>query len=548
MFGLSKIVALILAFTIGFSLGAGAFFGGIAIALSSFTVRDLERNGIPIPDEAFIGENPEVDILDLTLPEFLDELKELQSLGDTLTINRLRDRYALIFPDIVDNVLSDDTCNMPLGNLFGEEGINTVLSSVYIGALEQYECRLDTEDGFVEGDPADENSYWVTRDGKRITVLEEKIADYNLADFMNGNINTNDILNELTIGNVLGYTQKEGDDAWYDSEGNKVTGIIAAFAGSTINTIGDDIDGVTVGQLLGYEKNEDDEWVDSEGNKITGVIGAFAGSTFDTLSDDISDLTIAKVLGYEKDESGNLVDSEGNKVTGVLSVFADCAIDGVGNKMKEAKLAELLGYEFENNKWVNADGEELTGALAALADCNLEGENSVTNKINTVDIGKLLGYEFKSGKWYETKEGSTTSTPVNGLMNKIASSSLDNVGDVFNTLVIDDIVEENKRTGIFKIVSPDTKITEISAEIEDSIKESPLQFFINENLITFDASQMLALDNLDVKETVNEDEYNTYYKVAYSATANSDGTYSIPKWRTVDLSQSFSHILSIFTK
>ena len=66
MYNVSKLVALILAFTLGISVGAGLFAGAIAIALTSFTVRDIEKSGIPIPDEAIIGENPEVDILDLT--------------------------------------------------------------------------------------------------------------------------------------------------------------------------------------------------------------------------------------------------------------------------------------------------------------------------------------------------------------------------------------------------------------------------------------------------------------------------------------------------
>ena len=383
MLNVSRLVALTLAFTLGLSMGAGVLIGGFGIALGSFTVRDLENNGVPIPDEAFIGPNPEVDILDLTILDFFDEIKALQSIGDELTLDILQKRYDLIFGEQVEELITDEARNTPIKDLFTKDGLTAVLSKVYIGNIEKYECKIDGVEGTVDGDPADENSYWVTAEGSKLSPLEEKIADFNLGDIIKGNINTDNILNELTIGDILGYKQHE-DGNWYDSNNEKVSGVIAAFAGSTIKTIGSDVTDVTIGELMGYELSEDGKWYDSEGNKVSGV----------------------------------------------LTVFAGCTIDGVGSRMETAMLAELLGYEKGSDGWYDANGNKLTGAMAALAECQLEGTNSVTEKINMTNIGDLIGYELKDGKWYQTDENGVT-TEVSGFMSKVASSNMNNVDGVF---------------------------------------------------------------------------------------------------------------------
>lgn len=424
MFGLSKIVALMLAFTLGFAVGAGALVGGVAIALSSFTVRDLERNGIPIPDEAFIGENPEVDILDLTAIEFFDEIKELQTFGDDLTINFLKDRYALIFPEIVNDVLSEDTRNMPLKTLFSEEGVHNILGTVYIGNVENYICY--NADGTEGGDPKDETSYWVNpTTGHTISGIEDIIADFSLDDFLRGNINTDNLLGDIYISDVLGYKYDES---------------------------------------LGY-------WVDKDGNRVTGV----------------------------------------------MAVFADCHI------------------------------------------------NEVSSKMNTVELGELLGYvKGDEDKWYETNENGEL-VAVSGFMNKIADGSIQGVDDIFGTLAVGDIVPEEDRTGIFSIIPADTEIDEIGSTVNDSIMKSPLQFFINEGLITFENEQngtkkdmSKNLDDLSVNVNdlvtikPTDADFETqegYYKSVWTEVKDDSGNvaYTVPAWRTQPLNTAFAYIISLLT-
>lgn len=625
MFGITRIASLVLAFTLGFSMCLGIIGFGTMSAISKFRVRDLERYGIiaNIPDESFMTEDPEVDILDLSLVQFIDELKFITALGDQVNLNYVQDRYGLIFHEKLDAVLSDETREMPLRQLFSKEGFGNVLGSVYIGNIENYICY--NADGTEGGTPGVDGAYWMTADGTKITGIEEIIANFSINDFVSGKINTDTLFDEISIGDVLGYTQ-DGDN-WYDKEGKKVTGVIGAFAGSTIHSVGSDIDNIMIGEILGYEKNEADEWCKKndagELEKVTGVMAVFADSKINEIGNEIEEAKLGELLGYELVDDvwykRNSETDELEKVTGVMAVFADSDINGIGDKIETAELGELLGYESSEDEWykTNIDeetGEEkrekVTGVLAVFADCNING---IGDKLETAKLGEILGYELGGETWYKrnaetdelekvtgamavfansningigdeiektevgnligyyhTEEDSvnwyktvtekdeygnetvTENVPVDGFMNKISASTINNMGNVFETLQIGDIVkEEDREKGIFAIIHPDTKITEIGSAVNNSIMDSPLQFFINNELITFDAKTQELLDNLCIfnggehmiKIDVNTEEYEKFY--ANSGLEVKDGYCIVPAWRNQPLSASFGYIVNL---
>ena len=627
MFGITRIASLVLAFTLGFSMCLGIIGFGTMSAISKFRVRDLERYGIiaNIPDESFMKEDPEVDILDLSLVDFINELKFITALGDQVNLNYVQDRYGLIFHEKLDAVLSDETREMPLKQLFSKEGFGNVLGSVYIGNIENYICY--NADGTEGGTPGVDGAYWMTADGTKITGIEEIIANFSINDFVSGKINTDTLFDEISIGDVLGYTQ-DGDD-WYDKEGKKVTGVIGAFAGSTIHSVGSDIDNIMIGDILGYEKNEADEWCKKnnagELEKVTGVMAVFADSKINEIGNEIEEAKLGELLGYELVDDvwykRNSETDELEKVTGVMAVFADSDINGIGDKIETAKLGELLGYESSEDEWykTNIDeetGEEkrekVTGVLAVFADCNING---IGDKLETAKLGEILGYELDGETWYKrnaetdelekvtgamavfansningigdeiektevgnllgyyhTEEDSvnwyktvtekdeygnetvTENVPVDGFMNKISASTINNMGNVFETLQIGDIVkEEDREKGIFAIIPPNTNITEIGSAVNNSIMDSPLQFFINNELITFDANTQTLLDNLCIlngdehmiKIGVNTEEYEKFY--ANSGLEVKDGYCIVPAWRNQPLSASFGYIVTLLS-
>ena len=415
MFGLSKSIALLLSFVLGFVVCAGAFLGGSYAFLASFKLRDIEDLGLgTIPDESLFGENPEVDILNLTTFELIDELKTVNALYDGLSINVLESRYALIINEDLDKLLSPETRAMPLRDILTDDGVHKILSTVYIGTAQSYECHAI--DSTEKANPADgkENTRWYDpKNDKYVTGINATIAYFTLEDFASGNISTDTILDGVILADVLGYT---------------------------------------------YEINE-------------------AG----------------KKIWYDKN---------GERIKGVMAVFADCTID------------------------------------------------EVNNKINTVHIGELINYELREdGKWYE--EGKEE--PVHPFMNAVANSNIQSLGGLFDDLTISDLVPEDQRTGIFAILPTDTKLNNISSAVNESIENSPMQFFMNQGMISFEEAQMSNLDFV-CKERgeltpvhPESEEFNKYYNLEGADwQISSDGYYLIPTWRTKSLNQSFSYIVGLF--
>lgn len=425
MYGSSKMVALVLAFFIGFGLCAGLMIGIPAIIICNYSLRDLENNNIfEIPDEDVIGDNYEVDILDLNGIELVREYKDLQKFGDDLNLNLVQARYDLKFHPKLDKMLSEKARTVPLKQLLSKDGIKIILETIYIGGIEGYQCL--NPDG-TEGDPADENTYWLNpTSGRRISALEEIIADFTLEDFIEGNINTDNILHGgLCIADILGYTYDEEKQCW--------------------------------------------------------------------------------------------VDGEGKKITGVMSVLADCTLDNVDEKLNDAQIGDLLNYHL---------GED--------------------------------------GKWYEYDEESNEK-PVHSFMNAVAGRTISTLGGLFEDITIGDIIPADQRVGLISIISPDTKIDGISAAVNDSVKFTPLQFFINQKLVNFDTVgakldamsypelNLAGKSYITVFKNVNEGEegYEQFlkHKNNYDGiwTQNEDGNYEIPTWRTQILSNSFDYIIALLS-
>lgn len=420
MFGLSRFVALLLAFCLGFSVCGGVVAFGTMAALNSFRVRDIEKHGLAeIPDEYIMGDNPEVDLLNLSVFEFVEELGKLRALGDDLNINTLQKRYDLKIHHDIDKLLSDEVREMPISKLFSDEGIHTILSSVYIGHCENYECHAI--DSAEEADPAlgKELTRWYDPvAGEYLTGINATIAYFTLEDFAGGGIHVDSVLDGIILADVLGYSYK------IDENGKKV-------------------------------------WYDGNGEKVSGVMAVFADSTVDQVSD----------------------------------------------------------------------------------------------KINTVAIGDLIGYEAdENGVWYQTNEETGELEPVSNFMTKIADSSISNIDNVFSTLQIGDIVDEEEREkGIFSIIPADTEITAIDSVVNDSITGSPMQFFMNQGMITFEAAQLQTLDDLCVlqgkveKFSADDETFIKYYKDVYEWATDGEGNYLIPAWRDQPLSSSFSYIVGLLT-
>lgn len=303
MFSLSRLAILISAFFLGFAASAGAIAGVAYYAVNSISINKIEEltNGaVDIPTEAFLGENPEVDLCNMTIIGMAGEAAQLVSLGEALTINLLVDRYDLILNEQFERFLSPETRNLPIGYLLLEEGRQAFLSTIYIGQIQGFECL--NSDG-TKGSPSEEGTYWYNPKNETvITGLNEILAGFSLGDIIKGDFHTDEILQNVVLADVLGYKRSEDDTFWLDSYGNEVHGIMSVFADCTILTVDEKLKETEIGYLLGYDI-KDDKWCELDENgeyvPVHGFMSVVASKTMDTIGGLMNDLTIGDIIPEE---------------------------------------------------------------------------------------------------------------------------------------------------------------------------------------------------------------------------------------------------------
>ena len=300
MFSLSRLSMLIVAFFLGFAVALGATVGVAAFAVNSLTINKIEDMAkIDLQTEKVIGDNPEVDLRDMSLFSLIDEFKDLKALEETVTINLLKDRYDVIIPAIIDNLLSDESRDMPITYLMTDKGKDEFFSTLYVGQIQGFECLK--EDG-TPGKPSEENTYWYRVNSEdpsnkeKITGLNEMLADFTLGDILAGSVNSNSLLEGIQLSDVLGYTFDEENNYWLDKNGVKVTGVMAVFAGETILTVDEKLNTVLIGDLLGYTYNEGESiWYEGE-VAVHGFMNVVAGRTLENVGSIMDELTIGDII------------------------------------------------------------------------------------------------------------------------------------------------------------------------------------------------------------------------------------------------------------
>lgn len=346
---------------------------------------------------------------------------------------------------------------------------------------------------------------WYNSDGTKASGVMSAIADVNVGDLSSA-------MDTITIGEVLGLYEENG--VWYNSDGTKASGVISALAGSSISNLSDDLDDITVGEVLGYTFNEADGCWYNGSTVATGVTGALAGSKLTTLNDDLNGLLIGEIAGYTKLESGD-----------------PNATEGEG------------WYTYDGATYIKA-----TGILAELSDLTVNeltdsSGNALSDKIGNVKLAEALGYTEVGGVWYDKEN-----KPLTGIMSALADKPINDIGNAVDDLTLKDILPGEK-TGVLSIIDENTKISEINTSINSSIKNTPLQFFIDEGLISFNAETMNYLDTLsftlggDRVVSIDADMITSGYYDKWISEKGMD----IPTWRTQELSASFDYIITLIT-
>ena len=397
-----------------------------------------------------------------------------------------------------------------------------------------------------------------------------------LADTTVGGISSK--METLYIGEMLGYEpvyrieKDEHGNNVLDSEGNpvkvvdhwltgkidehgnpeKANGVVGALASTRVQDLNTRLQNITVGEILGYSydstndvwyEDDDNDGVYDDGEKVSGVTGALAGTELDGLSGALNNLQIGEIAGYTPIYK---LDSQGKPTTEV-DYWCNCNNHGVGDNHKEA-----------------------TGILGALAGLTVDGitkENNLSNAIKGITLADAMGYTYDdaSKQWYDDTDGDgqlDQSEVVTGVLAVLADKPISNLGTAINDAKLGEIlgytaVDENKDgttdywkngdarvTGFIALVA-DSTINNVDTEINNSISDTSLQFFLNNGLISLDAPMTSQLDGISLyKNDLVSIPTDLSYPIEFNA-APWNGY--VPKWRTQSLSQSFAYIISLLS-
>ena len=400
-------------------------------------------------------------------------------------------------------------------------------------------------------------SHWEDDEGNPVEGVMGAFVDLSIED-MKDNEKVTNAIQDVQVSDALGL--KYIDGVWYNSDGvTKTTGIMSAIADVKIKDLSDEMQNVTVGEMLGlYEK--DGVLYDSDDKEASSVVVALADTSVGNLNSGLNTLKVGEILGYTYNTDEECwYEKDGTKASGVTGAIADTQLINLDAKLSVLQVGEVAGYvkleandprATEGEGWYQLDDATgnyviATGVLAAIADLTVDqiGNNdTVTDKIGTVKLAEALGYTSVNGVWYDKNN-----EPLEGIMAALADKPLDQMNSAVDDLKIKDVFP-GERTGLLSIINEDSYLNDMETTIDESISNTPVQFFIENGLIVFDETTMEQLDDASVKKgdmtEMSEEMQNSGY---YDEWIESNGTADIPTWRTQKLSDSFNYIVKLIT-
>ena len=447
-----KILVLFLVFALGFLSCIGALIGGGYLLYSRLTL-----NHFGVDTSKVLSENAEKDLTAMSLAQLIAEFSSLK--GDEVSVEFLEARYGLILPKDVEEYLTEDMKEMSFGKLFSKEGVEALLADLYFGKLFGYERKANPD---YDPSASEESEFiWVNPDsGERVVGINGVLADIAVADLLDGGIPTQEIMEKLSVGDIMELTAKndlpvymEGEDGdlvlvedidpiviWYTNNNEQVASIVGTLANKHVNDLATGIDDISLGDVFGtvayndknytYEvKHEPTEYILL--TEAESIVSELADLTVEQLSsseltDRVNNMLVADLLGYTKDaETGEWLDSNGNALNAIMDKIANSTVGNINTTVDTLTYAEITGlvavdengdviedpenyegtitwYEkgYEKGASTNKEANSIMVSLADLSVSQMSDSDKISDAVKEIVIGDAMGYVKDGDTWY----------------------------------------------------------------------------------------------------------------------------------------------------
>ncbi|MBP5350327.1 MAG: hypothetical protein J6Z13_08290, partial [Clostridia bacterium] len=411
----SRFLALVLAFFLGFLSCIGAIVGVGYFAYAKVSLDQLEKWGVvSVNEDQYVDEDAEVDLTAMTIKAFISEIKELQNLDKTVSIDLLIERWGLKIPDELMAKIPAGVRSLSVKEIFSKSGISAILENTTVDYLYQF---LPKD---VLAEPARE-----VLAGKTL----KEVVDFKMTDLLTGiklgylagvqyekdssghyfpvykdpsNPTLLELLGSLDLGKTLDVVGNGGDmltvvnDGMNDVMIDLLVKSISSGDNSTLNGI---VAGKTIGDLI----------VEDE---TTGALSLDVGVLINGRK--FGDLMGYTPVYYNGDASTGIIvdwlDGEGARIKGVMRALADGTVNGLGESGgldTDALLSNsYIGFFQEYDPvydstgvitgWLKGDGnppDRVNRTLANKKLTNLLGDGfSTDNLIAGLYVGDLMNY------------------------------------------------------------------------------------------------------------------------------------------------------------
>lgn len=471
---LSKLIALLVAFVLGFVSFGVALVGAGYLIFTKVSLDQLEELGVVDVDTSeILDDNAEVPVTSLTLAGLFGEMQTLMAMKDEVSITLLSTRYGLLIEDDLDPYLSKEYRDMPFTQLFSKETVDKIMNETVVGDVLGYE-KVNNPDYNPEDPDAAAEYIWLNN-GTKLTGITAMLAGYTIKEVTE--ISPDSLIDNLVIADILGLTKQENltvyivtdgvraevtdmtpIDMWCDEAGAPADGIINALAGFGLDDIQYNLDTLRIADITGlveyngnwyrwqYLPGESAIELTLESDITTELAHVtIAQVSSGELQGEIENVEISAFLGYTKD--GDTWMQNGVPVEGIMATIADYKVGELDSEIGNIQVGELAGYVYNSDsgewevKGENGEMSPATGILAALADLTVDemtNESELSGKVQSVTVADAMGFYIDTdGKVYTSKD---KSEQVTGFMAVIAGEEIGSIEDSINTSKMGDML------------------------------------------------------------------------------------------------------------